>query len=119
MANAVAFFARMDAFVRWRGGSCGKNGGGDILALAGCKSRQWTAWREREGGGGGCSNEALAMLPCGGRTADNTTRGVGAEGAAQGKQEADDSTIGGGADKARQVGGGRPCNTARGWRRMT
>jgi len=96
VANAVVFFARMDTFVRWRGGGCGKNGGSDILALAACKSRQWTARREREGGGGGCSDEALAMLPRGGRAADDTTRGVGAEGAAQGELEADDSTIRGG-----------------------
>jgi len=41
MANAVAFFAKMDAFVRWQGGGCDNNGGGDILALAACKSRQW------------------------------------------------------------------------------
>ena len=34
------------------------------------------------------------MLPSGGRAADDTTRGVVAEGAAQGELEADDSTIG-------------------------
>ena len=96
MANAVAFFARMDAFIHWRGGGCGNNGGGNVLALAACKSWQWTARREREEGGGGCSDEAVAMLPRGGRAADNTMRGVGAEGAARGELKADDLTRGGG-----------------------
>ena len=50
------------------------------------------ARREREGGGGGCSDKAVAMLPRG----DDTTRGVGAEGAAQGELEEDDSTRVGG-----------------------
>jgi len=45
-------FAIMDAFVRWRGGFCVDNGGGNVLALTACKSRQWTARREWEGGGG-------------------------------------------------------------------
>jgi len=85
-----------DAIVHWRGGGCGDNGGGDVLALAACKNRQWTVRREREGGGGGCSDEAVAMLPRGGRAADKTMRGVGAEGAVQGELEADDSTRGGG-----------------------
>ena len=99
MANAVAFFARMDAFVCWQGGGCGDNGGGDVLALAACESRQWTVRKERKGGGGGCSNEAVAMLPCGGRAADKMMRGVEAEGAAQGKLEVDDSTRGGGGQR--------------------
>ena len=77
MANAVAFFARMDAFVCWQGGGCGDNGGGDVLALAACKSPQWTVWREPEGGGGGCSDEAVAMLPRDGRVADKMMRAVG------------------------------------------
>ena len=34
MANAVAVFARMDAFVRWRVGGSGDNGGGNVIALA-------------------------------------------------------------------------------------
>jgi len=96
MANAVAFFARMDTFVRWRGGGCGDNGGGDVLVLAACKSRQWTAQREQDWRGGGCSAEAVAILPRGGQAADNTTRGVAVEGAARGELEADDSTREGG-----------------------
>ena len=43
VANAVAFFAMMDAFVRWQGGCFVNNGGGDVLVLTTCKSRQWTA----------------------------------------------------------------------------
>ncbi len=34
VANAVAFFARMGAFIHWQGEGCGNNGGGDILNLA-------------------------------------------------------------------------------------
>ena len=105
MANIVVFFARMDAFIPWRGVGCGKNGGGDILVLAACKSWQWTARREQEGRRGGCSDEALAMLSCGGRAADDTTRGVGAEGAKTGELEADDSTMGGG--RQREASGRR------------
>jgi len=60
VANAVAFFAVMDAFIRWRVGCCVDNGGSNVLALTACKSRQWMARREREGGGGGRSDEAVA-----------------------------------------------------------
>ncbi len=80
MANAAAFFAMMDAFVRWQGGCCVNNDGGNVLALTAYKSRQWTARREWEGGGGGHIDEAVAMLPCSGRVAGDTKRGgVGAE----------------------------------------
>ena len=34
VANAVAFFAMMDAFIRWRGGYCFDNGGGDVFFFA-------------------------------------------------------------------------------------
>jgi hypothetical protein len=34
MANAVAFFTRMSAFICWQGGGCGNNGGVDVLAPA-------------------------------------------------------------------------------------
>jgi len=94
VANAVAFFVRMDVFVCWRGGGCGDNGGGDVLVLAACKSWQWTVWREQEGGGGGCSDEAVAMLPRGGRAVDKTMRGMGGEGAVQGELEEEDLTRG-------------------------
>ena len=80
VANAVAFFAMMDAFVRWRGGCCVDNGGSDVLTLTACKSRQWTARREREGGGGGRSDEAVVMLPRGGQATDDTTREGGGGG---------------------------------------
>ena len=50
VANAMAFFARMDTFVHWRGEGCGNNDGGDVIALAACKCRQWRARREQEGG---------------------------------------------------------------------
>ena len=33
MANAVAFFARMNAFVHWQGGGCGDNDGSNVLKL--------------------------------------------------------------------------------------
>jgi hypothetical protein len=105
VANAVAFFARKDTFVRWRGGGCGDNGGGDVLALAACKSRQWTVWREREGGGGGCSNEVVAMLPRGGRAVDKTMRGVGAEGAARGELEGRRTTRREGGGEQREASG--------------
>jgi hypothetical protein len=103
LANAVAFFTMINALVRWRGGWCVKNGGGNVLALTARKSRQWTAKREREGGGGGRSDEAVAMLLLGGRATDNTTRGGGgrAERVVRGVLEER-----GGADDARQAGGG-------------
>ena len=64
--------------------------------------------REREGGGGGRSNEAVAMLPRGGRATDDTTRGVEAEGAARGELEADDSTrVGGRTTRGKRAAGDR------------
>ena len=106
VANAVAFFTMMDAFVCLQGRYCVDNGGGNVLALMACKSQQWTAQREREGGGGGCSDKAVAMLPHGGWAADDTTRGGGgAERVVQGVLEADDSVRGGGVDVVRQAGG--------------
>ena len=56
-------------------------------------------------GGGGRSNEAVAMLPRGGRATDDTTRGVEAEGAARGELEADDSTRVGGRTTRGRWGG--------------
>jgi len=49
VANTVAFFAMMDTFVHWQGGCCVNSGGGNVLVLTACKSRQWMARREREG----------------------------------------------------------------------
>jgi hypothetical protein len=80
VANAMAFFARMDTFVHWWGEGCGNNGGGDVNALAACKSWQWRARREQEGGVGGRSDEAVVMLPRGGQATDDTTREGGGGG---------------------------------------
>jgi hypothetical protein len=92
VAKAVAFFARMDAFVRWQGGGCVNNGGCDVLVLAAFTSRQWMAHREREGGGGERSNEAVAMFLRGRWAADDTTKGGGGtERVARGMLEADNS----------------------------
>ena len=95
-------------------------------AIQGHKSRQWTARRERERGGGERSNEAVAMLPRGGWVADDKTRGGGAEGVAQGELEADDWTRGEGrtmrgkwaADdrSSQQEGGGARRSQRRQWR---
>jgi hypothetical protein len=113
-------FAMMDAFVCWQGGCCVDNGGGNVLTLTACKSRQWMAQREWETGGGGRSDEAVAMLPHGGGAADDMTRGGGgAERAVRGMLEADDSTRGGGRDDVRQAGVGQTDDTTRGWGRTT
>ena len=95
-------------------------------AIQGHKSRQWTARRERERGGGERSDEAVAMLPRGGWVADGKTRGGGAEGVARGELEADDWTRGGGrtmrgkwaADdrSSQQEGGGARRSQRRQWR---
>ena len=36
---AAAFFARMDIVMRWRGGGCGNDGGGNVMALAATRAR--------------------------------------------------------------------------------
>ncbi len=50
--NTMAFLARMGAFVCWRGGDCGNNGGSNVLMLAAARvgSGQFkeSMWGEEE-----------------------------------------------------------------------
>ncbi len=49
MKNALAFFARMGAFVHWQGGDCGNNGGSNVLALV--VARVGSLWLKESGQG--------------------------------------------------------------------
>ncbi len=86
VANAVAFFAMMDAFVCWRVGCCFVNGGSNVLALTACTSRQPAVDGSKKAGGGRRRRQRqgggdVASWWAGGRRHDERRRGGGEGGA--------------------------------------